>query len=90
MVSPSIVEDCQSEGSELAQMMEPPSGGGSGNTQRYGCKLESGSDFIGNTYSGAKVFLSKDKFLSTSLLVISAKILIVSNILLFSPKSLQH
>jgi hypothetical protein len=60
MVSPSVVEDCQSEGTAESYMQEPPSGGGSGNAQMYGCKMESGSVFVGETYSSAKVFLKKE------------------------------
>lgn len=60
MIIVPVSEDCQSEGTEGAYMQEPPSGGGSGSKQRIGCKLESGSVFVGETYSSAKVFLKKE------------------------------
>ena len=57
---PVAAEDCQSEGTSVSPMQEPPSGGGAGNAQRYGAKFTSGTDFIGETYSIAKVFLKKE------------------------------
>jgi len=61
-----VSEDCQNEGTSESYMQEPPSGGGAGNAQRYGCKMESGSDFIGNTYGTAKVYLKKESGTSST------------------------
>jgi len=55
-----VADDCQNEGTNQDYMQKPPSGGGAGNAQRYGCKMESGSVFIGNTYNTTKVFLRKE------------------------------
>ena len=60
MIIVPVSEDCQTEGTEGTYLQKPPSGGGAGNAQRYGCKLESGSVFVGETYSSAKVFLKKE------------------------------
>jgi len=55
-----MVETCQSLGSGGPYMQMPPPSGGSGNAQRYGCKMQTLSDFVGNSYNTVKLWLKKE------------------------------
>ena len=55
-----MTELCQPLGTASASLKKPPTGGGSGIKQRVGVKLQTGSGFVGNTYSSAKVWLKKE------------------------------